>query len=521
VQAHRIRRDQPGQRPPAVRPLNRGERQTERSSRPADRDFLSVEREAQSTDLPRSRASATVDVEERLSNWRRVFSALLSSFVPGIGQLVNLRWWIALKFALPTLALVGAALLVAKLVPFPQLLALALAPSTIVALLIVNAGVFGWRILAAGQAFFDPRFDWRPSRGAAMGLAAIFVVTALPHLFVASVGLSAMNAFSSIFSSASVTGRVAGAQSGPLPAPGGRINILLVGVDSGAGRDHALTDSMMVVSVDPVGRTTSLVSVPRDMVNAPLASGQAYAPKLNSLMSYAQTHPKDFPAGGMRTLEDTVGLILGIPIHYYVKADLGSFVTMIDALGGIDINVTKALDDPTYHGYGVHMGWSVTAGPHHFDGSDALAYARIRHPAGESDFTRQARQQALLIALRRQIASPDLVLRLPALIAAVDNDIETDLPRDQLPTLAAIASEIGQNSIYQLVIKFPMVHPGSISPYGSVQIPDLSKIKSMAAQLFSSPGSRPTVGPAANPDPSPDPSLNPSLGPGMEPGSSP
>ena len=118
MQAHRIRRDQPGQRPPAVRPLNRGERQTERSSRPADRDALSVEREAQSTDLPRSRVRATVDVEDRPSNWRRVFSALLSSFVPGTGQLVNLRWWIALKFALPTLALVAAALLVAKLVPF-------------------------------------------------------------------------------------------------------------------------------------------------------------------------------------------------------------------------------------------------------------------------------------------------------------------------------------------------------------------------------------------------------------------
>jgi anionic cell wall polymer biosynthesis LytR-Cps2A-Psr (LCP) family protein len=206
-------------------------------------------------------------------------------------------------------------------------------------------------------------------------------------------------------------------------------------------------------------------------------------------------------------------LILGIPIHYYVKADLGSFVTMVDALGGIDINVAKALDDPTYHGYGVHMGWSVTAGPHHFDGSDALAYARIRHPPGESDFTRQARQQALLIALRRQIASPDLVLRLPALIAAINNDIQTDLPRDQLPALAAVASEIGQKSIYQVVIKFPMVHPGSISPYGSVQIPDLAKIKEMAAQLFSTPGSRPTVGPVTSPDPSLGPSAEPSARP--------
>jgi polyisoprenyl-teichoic acid--peptidoglycan teichoic acid transferase len=453
------------------------------------------------------------EADDRPSDRRRVFAALLSSFIPGTGQLVNARWRAALQFAAPTAVLVSIAVLVAKLVPLPQLLALALAPSTIVALLIVNAIVFGWRILAAGQAFFDRRFDWRPRRGAAAGLAAIFVVTAIPHLFAASVGLGAMNAFSSIFSSAAVTGGVAGARSGPLPEAGGRTNVLLVGVDSGAGRDHALSDTMMVVSVDPVGHTVSMVSVPRDMVNAPLANGSLYAPKLNSLMSFAQRNPKQFPKGGMRTLEDTVGLILGIPIHYYVTADLASFQSLVDALGGIDINVAKALDDPTYHGYGVKMGWSVTAGPHHFNGSDALAYARIRHPAGESDFTRQMRQQALLIALRRQLVSPDLVLRLPALIATVGKDVETDMPRDQLPNLAAVASEIGSKSIYQLVVRFPMVRPGTVALYGAVQIPDLARIQAAAAQLFTAPGVKPSVaaanGAAASAKPSPSPNVGP------------
>ena len=437
--------------------------------------------------------------------------------MPGTGQLVNARWRIAVQFALPSLVLAGVAVLVAKLVPLPQLLALALAPTTIVALLILNAIVFGWRVLAAGQAFFDRRFDWRPRPAAGAGLALILVVTAVPHLFAASIGLGAMNAFSSIFSTASVTGGVAGARSGPVPVPGGRINVLLVGVDSGTGRDHALSDTMMVISVDPVGRTVSMVSVPRDMVNAPLSSGASYAPKLNSLMSFAQRNPKQFPEGGMRTLEDTIGLILGIPINYYVTADLASFENLVDALGGIDINVAKALDDPTYHGYGVKMGWSVTAGPHHFDGSDALAYARIRHPAGESDFTRQARQQALLIALRHQLASPDLVLRLPSLISIVGKDIETDIPRDQLPNLAAVASEITSKSIFQLVVRYPMVRPGTVSPYGSVQIPDLAKIQAAAALLFTAPGVKPSVAgatsAAASTEPSPADSSSPSTGP--------
>jgi anionic cell wall polymer biosynthesis LytR-Cps2A-Psr (LCP) family protein len=159
------------------------------------------------------------------------------------------------------------------------------------------------------------------------------------------------------------------------------------------------------------------------------------------------------------------------------------------------------------------MGWSVSAGPHHFNGSDALAYARIRHPVGESDFTRQARQQALLLALRKQLASPDLVLQLPGLIATVGKDVETDLPRDQLPNLAAIASEIGPKSIYQVVVKIPLIEPASVSPYGSVQIPDLARIRAMAAGLFSAPGSRPAIGAGTSPGPFPNPSAEPTSGP--------
>ncbi|MGH2511541.1 MAG: hypothetical protein ACRDGQ_02515, partial [Candidatus Limnocylindrales bacterium] len=93
------------------------------------------------------------------SNRRRVVSALASSVLPGTGQLINLRWRPAAQFGLPVVAVAAIVLLVAKVGPLPQLLAVALAPTTIVALLVVNAIIFGWRVLAAGQAFFDRRFD--------------------------------------------------------------------------------------------------------------------------------------------------------------------------------------------------------------------------------------------------------------------------------------------------------------------------------------------------------------------------
>ena len=110
---------------------------------------------------------------------------------------------------------------------------------------------------------------------------------------------------------------------------------------------------MMVVSLDPVGRTVSMVSIPRDLVNVPLGDGNVYGPKLNSLMCYADRHPDAFPDGGIAALEDAVGALLGIPIHYYARIDFVGFIAMVDAVGGVDINVDEGFSRPSYDGFGL------------------------------------------------------------------------------------------------------------------------------------------------------------------------
>ena len=185
------------------------------------------------------------------------------------------------------------------------------------------------------------------------------------------------------------------------PGPDERVNVLVLGVDAAPGRSAVLTDTMMVVSFDPVGKTASMVSLPRDLVNVPLGGGDDFGPKLNSLMSYADRHPKDFPKGGLRTLQGAIGELLGIPIHYHATMEFEGFIDMVDAVGGVDITVAKAIDDPGYDGFGADgRGWSITKGRHHLDGVDALAYARSRKSAGESDFTRAGRQQQIIVALK-------------------------------------------------------------------------------------------------------------------------
>jgi len=301
-----------------------------------------------------------------------------------------------------------------------------------------------------------------------------------------------------------------GASPGPGPGDRERINVLLVGTDKRAKQTENLTDTMMVASLDPVGKTVSLVSIPRDLIDTPLGNGDTFGPKLNSLMSFADRNKDQFPKGGMRTLEDAVGALLGIPIDYYAQLDFPGFIKIVDAVGGVDVTVAKALDDPTYDGYRIgERGFSITAGRHHLDGVTALAYARVRKPIGESDFTRQARQQQILVALRDQVSrGGSLLFQLPALLDAVGQTIRTDMPVGRLPALAAIMEEVGKNNVTSVVIRAPLVKPMN-TRYGSSQEPNLARIRAMAAALFPAPGGDPAPWPTPKPTKTPKPRATP------------
>ena len=273
------------------------------------------------------------------------------------------------------------------------------------ALLVLNAVLLAWRLVAVLHAFFDRRYPGRSGRLGAVGLAAMIAFVAAPHVLANSWGSAAQATFAQVFSGQLVLGAGSDALGGAGRAPASRerINLLIIGIDKVDGRTATLTDTIMVVSIDPVGETVSMLSVPRDLIGVPLGDGDTFAPKLNALYSYAERHPERFPDGGVRALENAVGALLGIEIHYYAMMDFTGFVQMVDAVGGLDINVTRGFYDPMYDGYGFQngMGWGVEPGPHHFNGLEALAYARARKGETETDFTRQARQQEILLALRR------------------------------------------------------------------------------------------------------------------------
>ena len=447
--------------------------------------------------------------DTRPTDLRRLAAAGLSAVIPGLGQLYNGRRRLAALFLIPSLILLLLGILALQTQSPARLAAWIAAPPVLGTLLALNVLVLVWRLVAAGQAFLDPVRAGPTGRLGIVGLIVIAIIVVIPHLVVYRYGTVIGDTFGRIFTSSTLGD--ADPASGPGPGDGERLNVLLVGVDSTRTRTETLTDTMMVASLDPVGHTVSLVSIPRDLIDTPLGNGDTFGPKLNSLLSYADAHPKDFPKGGMRTLEDAVGALLGIPIHYYARLDFSGFIKMVDAVGGVDINVPRGFDDPTYDGYGAgHVrGYSITAGKHHMTGVEALAYARSRKALGESDFTRQARQQQILVALRDKAThGGSLFFQLPDLIDAVGRTLTSDIPVDRLPALAAIVDEVGKNDVTRVVIRSPLIHAKS-TQYGDSQEPDLKRIQAVAAGLFTPPGTAPTPWPTPKPTPSPKPTKAP------------
>jgi LCP family protein required for cell wall assembly len=445
--------------------------------------------------------------DTRPTDIRRLTAAGLSAVLPGLGQAFNRRPALAALFIIPSLVLIAIGVLLVQMQSPARLGAWMVTPQVLGTLLTLNLLVLIWRLIAVGQAFLDTRRTGPAGWLGIVGVIIIAIVVAVPHFAVYRYGSLVGDTFKIIFS-----GTVLGALDDPRtdrpgPGAGERVNILLLGIDSRGDYTADLTDTMMVASIDPVGHTVSLISVPRDLIDTPLGGGDTFGPKLNGLYAYAEAHPETFPAGGIRTLQVALGELLGIPIQYYAQVDFKGFVKMVDAVGGVDIVAPRSFDDPTYpkRGRG-SRGFSITEGPHHLNGQDALAYARSRKALGESDFTRQARQQQILVALKAEATKGgSLLFQLPDLLDAVGKAIHTDIPLDRLPDLAAVIDEVGREGVTSVVIRAPLVR-GIIGPYGSSQKPRLVRIRAMAAGLFSAPGVPPTPWPT----PEPQPGLKPS-----------
>ena len=444
----------------------------------------------------------------------RHVAALLSSIWPGLGQLGLGARRSALVLALPPLLLVVLAIVAVVGPDRIQHLAMLVNPDVIAVLLGIELALIPWRLLAVGDAL---RRGSGPARGRGAALTAVGLVFVLvPSVYAAYLTELAREAAVTVFAPVSQTynptpytgttrdddfGAAPTASAGPTtPPPTGRFTVLILGVDAGAGRSEALSDTMIVASLDPVAGAVSMVSVPRDMVDVPLADGRIFHPKLNSLISYVNANPSKFPGApsGEAVLSAAIGKLLNVHIDGWAEVDLAGFVHVIDAIGGVDVTVRNALCDPGYNEYGFH-GFAINAGHYHLDGLAALAYARIRHSAGESDFTRAARQGDIIIAARDRIVQGGFLNDPIGLIQSLGQLGKTNLDPNVIAQYVGYATSIQRDHIYRQVIQYPLVHGAIADPRGSVLIPRMDLIRALAAEAFPAAGTLPT-GMATIPD---------------------
>lgn len=241
---------------------------------------------------------------------------------------------------------------------------------------------------------------------------------------------------------------------GQLEAVDGRYNFLLLGADSGEGRDGMRPDSISVVSVDAKSGQAAIIGIPRDLhpVRLPEGSplkgvyprswkangGYTYVTQVKTGL-YPDIHDDTGFQQGIQAMKDIASGVTGLRVPYYVMIDMNGFSKMVDALGSVDIDVTEHLDfvdgSDTHH---VYHG-SVEAGRQHMNGETALWYARSRKTT--SDWDRMRRQRQVQEALIQQFTPQTLLTNFQQIAEASPDFVNTDAPRNSIGALVSLADK--------------------------------------------------------------------------------
>ncbi len=240
----------------------------------------------------------------------------------------------------------------------------------------------------------------------------------------------------------------------------GYTNFLLLGQGDASHEGVDLTDTLMIASIDATKtKSVAMISIPRDLyftktdkmgvgrVNSLYRDYKGYLRKQGMSESEASQE-------SMKELAREIGKTFGVQIHGVIRVDFIGFVQVVDALGGVDVDVPSPLVDTLYPGPDYsYVTFAIDAGPHHLDGETALKYARSRHST--SDFSRSARQQQIITALAQRakekgiLSSPSTIL---SLWNTVSQHAESTLGLRELVGVAKLGTEIDRHNVVSVQI---------------------------------------------------------------------
>lgn len=278
-----------------------------------------------------------------------------------------------------------------------------------------------------------------------------------------------------------------------------RVTILIIGVDyrDWQKNDIPRSDTMILLTLDPVTKTAGILSIPRDLwVNIP---NYGYH-KINE--AYFLGESNHLPGGGPQLASETIEQLLGIPINYYAQVDFSAFIKLIDIIGGVPVTPTE---DVQVQDWGTEYKQTLKAGQvYTLNGGLALSYARDRYSGKEGDIGRAKRQQQVIEAIRYRLLENNRIVSLipkaPEIYKELSAGIHTNLSSFQeIFQLAMLALQVNLSNIKKGVIDYNMMIPAK-SPTGlDILIPINDKIRELRDQIFSTGGSQaPVASPSAN-----------------------
>lgn len=260
--------------------------------------------------------------------------------------------------------------------------------------------------------------------------------------------------------------------------PSSPTNILIIGLDRRPGESNiARSDTLILAHIDPATPAIAMLSMPRDLWVTLPDGGKN---RINTAHRFAELAVEGSgPAAAMQT----VATNFGIPVNLYVRIDFEGFIEIIDAIGGITIDVESTFIDYQYPtDDGGTMVVSFDSGTQHINGERALQYARIRH--GSSDFVRAARQQQIISAFVERLLQPAAWTRIPALLTALGTAVDTNVDLITLVRSAPTVIWVGADGIKRTVIEGPMVEPFTSAGGAAVQLPVWEHINPILVTQF-------------------------------------
>ena len=291
-----------------------------------------------------------------------------------------------------------------------------------------------------------------------------------------------------------------------------RVNVMLVGSDAGEDRDGIRPDSVMVASVDTKTGETVLFGIPRNLQNIPFSEdnplSEQYPEGFNCgdqcLMEYVWTLGRDnaelFPGDdnpGLTATKDAASQILGLDIDYTTVIDLQGFTQLVDAMGGVTIDVKERVCIGCKIEGGVVVGTTgyIEPGVQKLDGYHALWYSRSRAESSDGDFSRMRRQRCMVGALLNQVNPTSMLVRYPKLAKTLEDNVKVDIPQQDLKAWSELVLRIQDGG---QIKSLPLTNKNI-----DVNKPDYAKIHAMVDEAINPPPRAPKTKTSTTPSSTP------------------